>query len=141
MYSSCKLVFECYVEIRVFDSYFICFFFGSRFVRPVRVTLSFMLDTDSKSNQIFEAVIVELKRQRFCKVDHHIPISKEFLETIQSSYNQMQSSPGPKSLQQVVWFNIMFHLIRRGRENLRPSTKESFPVQVDTAGKVFLSSY
>ena len=45
------------------------------------------------------------------------------------------SSPDPKSLQQVVWFNIMFHLIRRGRENLRLLTKESFAVQIDAAGK------
>ena len=90
----------------------------------------------SKSNQIFEAAIVELKRQEFGKVDHHIPISKEDLEKIQSSYNP--SSPSPKSLQQVVWFNIMFHLIRRGRENLRLLTKESFVVQVDAAGKKFV---
>ena len=34
----------------------------------------------SKSNQFFEAAIVELKRQGFGKVDHHIPISKEDLE-------------------------------------------------------------
>ena len=31
--------------------------------------------------------------------------------------------------------NIMFHLIRRGRENLRLLTKESFAVQVDAARK------
>ena len=32
----------------------------------------------------------------------------------------------------------MFHLIRRGRENLRLLTKESFAVQVDAAGKTFV---
>ena len=87
-------------------------------------------------NQIFEAAIVGLKRQGLGKVDHHIPISKEDLEKIQSSYNP--SSPDPKSLQQVVWFNIMLHLIRRGRENLRLLTKESLAVQVDAAGKKFV---
>ncbi|KAK2558587.1 hypothetical protein P5673_018764, partial [Acropora cervicornis] len=70
------------------------------------------------------------------KVDHHSPISKEDLEKIQSSYNP--SSPDPKSLLQVVWFDIIFHLIRRGRENLRLLTKESFAVQVDAAGKKFI---
>ena len=79
---------------------------------------------------------MELKRQGFGKVDHHIPISKKDLEKIQSSYNP--SSPSPKSLQQVVWFNIMFHLIHRGRKNLRLLTKESFTVQVDAAGKKFV---
>ena len=80
-------------------------------------------DEFSKSNQIFEAAIVELKQQGFGRVDHNSPISKEVLEKIQSSYNP--SSPDPNSLQQVVWFNIMFHLIRCGRENLRHLTKES----------------
>ena len=32
----------------------------------------------------------------------------------------------------------MFHLIRRGRENLRLLTKESLAVQVDAAGKKFV---
>ena len=76
-----------------------------------------------------------LKRKVFGKVDHHIPIIKEDLGKIQSSYNP--SSPDPKSLQQVPWFNIMFHLICRGRENLRLLTRESLAVQVDVAGKKF----
>ena len=54
----------------------------------------------SKSNQIFEAAIVELKRQGLGKVDHHIPISKEDLEKIQSSYNP--SSPDPKCQEAVL---------------------------------------
>ena len=51
----------------------------------------------SKSNPIFEAAIVELKRQGFSKVKHHISISKEDLEKIPAPYNP--SSPDPKSLQ------------------------------------------
>ena len=90
----------------------------------------------SKSNQICEAAIVEMKRQGFGKVDYHNPISKEDLEKIQSSYNP--SSADPKSLQHVVWFNIMFQLIRRGRENIRLLTKESFAEQVDAVGKTFV---
>jgi len=85
----------------------------------------------SKSNQIFEAAIVELKRQGFGKVDHHIPISKEDLEKIQSSYNP--SSPDPKSLQQVVWFNIMFHLIRQKISD--SSRKNRSPCRLTQLGK------
>ena len=54
----------------------------------------------SKSNQIFEAAVVELKQQGFGKVDHHNPTSEEDLEKIQSSYSP--SSPDPKTFQQVV---------------------------------------
>ena len=80
----------------------------------------------SKSNQVYEATVVELKRQGFGSVDHHRPTSKEDLEKIQSWCNP--SSPDPKSLQQVAWFNLMFHLIRRMRENLRLLTKQTFAV-------------
>ena len=90
----------------------------------------------SKSNQVYEAAVVELKRQGFGRVDHHRPISKEDLEKIQSCYNP--SSPDPKSLQQVVWFNLMFHLIRRGRENLHLLTKQTFAVQADATGKKYV---
>jgi len=90
----------------------------------------------SKSNKIFEAAIFELKGRRFGKVDHHNPKSKKDLEKPQSSYNP--SSPDHKSLQQVVWFNIMFHLIHRDRENLRLLTKESFAMQVYAAEKKFV---
>ena len=90
----------------------------------------------SKSNQIFEAAIVKLKQQGFGKVDHHITISKQDLEKIQSSYNP--SSPDPKYLQQVVWFNIMFHLICSGTETFRLLMKESLAMQVDAAGKKFV---
>ena len=90
----------------------------------------------SKSNQVYEAAVVELKRQGFGRVDHHRPISKEDLEKIQSCYNP--SSPDPKSLQQVVWFNLMFNLIRRGRENLRLLTKQTFAVQADATGKKYV---
>ena len=89
-----------------------------------------------KSNQVYEAAVVESKRQGFGRVDHHRPISKEDLEKIQSCYNP--SSPDPKSLQQVVWFNLMFHLIRRGRENLRLLTKQTFAVQADATGKKYV---
>ena len=90
----------------------------------------------TKSNKVFEAAIVDLKRHGFGKVEHHDPISKEDLEKIQSSYNPL--SPDPNTLQQFVWFNLMFHLIRRGRENLRLQTKQLFAVQVDATGKRFV---
>jgi hypothetical protein len=90
----------------------------------------------SKSNKVFEATVVELKRQGYGKVEHHDPISKEDLEKIQLSFNH--DSPDPKRLQQVVWFNIMLHLIRRGRENLRQLTKHSFAINTDATGRRFV---
>ena len=93
-------------------------------------------DAFKQSNQVFEAVVVEAKRQELAKVDHHEPIKKEDLAKIFSSYDQ--SSPNPKSLQHFVWFNIMYQLIRRGRENLRLHTKQSFAVRVDATGRKYV---
>ncbi|XP_028412673.1 uncharacterized protein LOC114535592 [Dendronephthya gigantea] len=90
----------------------------------------------AKSNQVYEAAIVELKRQGFGNVEHHNSISREDLQKIQLSYNP--AVPDPKSLQRFVWFNIMFHLIRRGRENLRLFTKQSFAIKTDATGKKFV---
>ena len=90
-------------------------------------------DAFKQSNQVFEAVVVQLKRQGFAKVDHHEPIKKDDSAKIYSSYDQ--SSPNPKSLQHFVWFYIMYQLIRRGRENLRLHTKQSFTVRVDATGR------
>ena len=89
-----------------------------------------------QSNQVFEAILVELKRQGFAKVEHHEPILTEDLAKIYSSYDP--SSPDPKSLQYFVWFSIMFHLIRRGRENLRLHKRQSFSVSVDGAGRKYV---
>ena len=36
------------------------------------------------------------------------------------------------------WFNIMYYLIRRGRENLREMTKSTFRIGTDASGKKFI---
>ena len=72
------------------------------------------------SDQVYEAANIELKRQGVGNVEHHNAISKN-LRKIQLSYNP--AVPGPKELQQFVWLNIMFYLIRPGRKNLWILTK------------------
>ena len=89
-----------------------------------------------QSNQVFEAVEVELKRQGLAKVEHHEPILTEDLAKIYSWYDP--SSPDPKSLQYFVWFSIMFHLIYRGRENLHLHKRQSFSVRADGAGQKYV---
>ena len=89
-----------------------------------------------QSNQVFEAVVFEIKRQGFAKVEHHELILTKDLAKIYSSYDP--SSPDPKSLQYFFWFSKIFHLIRRGRENLRHHRRQSFSVSVDGAGRKYV---
>ena len=44
----------------------------------------------------------------------------------------------PSGLLNKVWFEIMYYLCRRGQENLRSMTKETFEVAVDSTGKRYV---
>lgn len=44
----------------------------------------------------------------------------------------------PTGLQKKVWFDVMFYLCRRGRENLRSMTKSTFAVSTDSKGREYI---
>ena len=44
----------------------------------------------------------------------------------------------PVGLQNKVWFDIMFYVCRRGRENLREITRETIVVSTDSLGQKFI---
>ena len=68
------------------------------------------------------------------KVNHHPEITKEDLEKLYSSFNLST----PKGLQQKCFFDIMFHLVRRGRENLRQQTKSTFAFATDSQQRKYV---
>ena len=41
----------------------------------------------------------------------------------------------PVGLQNKVWFRIMFYLCRRGRENLKTTTRDTFALSTDGTGR------
>ena len=88
----------------------------------------------SSSNRVFSASLVELKRVGMAKVNHHPEITKEDLEKLYSSFNLST----PKGLQQKCFFDIMFHLVRRGRENLRQQTKSTFAFATDSQQRKYV---
>ena len=77
----------------------------------------------TKSNQVFQATIMKLKRHRFVEVEHHSPVSRK-IQCLYDYYN-----PDPRNLQQFVWFNLMYHLIRCRRGNPTLQQKETFAIQ------------
>ena len=68
-----------------------------------------------KSQKAFQAMSAELKRQGAGGVDHHPPIEQEDLHKVYNYFDVFD----PEMLQQKVFFDIMLHFGRRGRENLR----------------------
>ena len=88
------------------------------------------------ANEAFKAQCVELKRQGKSRINHHSETEPEDLQKLYTSVAEQINTP--KGLQRKVWIDIMLHLIRRGRENLRRMTKSTFAVDTDVAGRRFV---
>ena len=80
----------------------------------------------TESNEVFQAQVVQLKKQGFAKVDHRPPIAPGDMEKLYSS--TVFSLSHPKSLQRKVFFELVLYLCRRGQENLRNLKKSDFVV-------------
>ena len=90
-----------------------------------------------RANEVFTAQLVHLKKIGLAKIDHKPAISKNDLEALYSS--GVFDINKPATLLNKVFFEIMYYLCRRGRENLRKLTKESFKVNVGDDGKKFVT--
>ena len=81
----------------------------------------------SNSNTLFKAQLVQLKKKGYGKVEHKPSIAKEDLQKLYTG--GIFSKDQPVTLQNRVFFDIMLHLCRRGRENLRELKTSSFMVK------------
>lgn len=73
-----------------------------------------------------------IKAQEQGKVRHHPSISAEEIKKCYQT--KVFGDETPLSLLRVNWFNISLHFCRRGRENHRSLTKESFKIETDANG-------
>ena len=90
--------------------------------------ISFVRDSLFKiANKSLSAKLKQLKAQGFAKVQHHPSISPEDIQKCHE--RKVFSDETPISLLRVNWFNISLHFCRRGRENLRSLTPDSFFVK------------
>ena len=70
------------------------------------------------------------------KVEHKQEINQSDISLLHSS--GVFSTSSPKSFQRKVFFEVMFYLCRRGRENLRTLEKDSFKVEKYPDGKQYI---
>ena len=89
-----------------------------------------------KANDVFQAVNVGLKRIGLAKVDHTPPIEKNELKQVYCS--SAVTTKTPEGLQLKVWFDIMYFLCKRGRENLRNMNKETFRIAKDNKNREYV---
>ena len=84
------------------------------------------------SNEIFVGKTRDNKEKGLGKIDNKPPIEDADMKKIADYFTKiMRGPPNPKALLQIVVFNILYYLCRRGRENLRSMTKTTFGVQID----------
>ena len=81
------------------------------------------------ANKSLSAKLKQLKAQGFAKVQHHPSISPEDIKKCYET--KVFSGETPIGLLRVNWFNISLHFCRRGRENLRTLTPDSFVIKKD----------
>ena len=88
----------------------------------------------TESNAVFYNMLSKIKSSGKGLVKHYVEIEPEDLSLLYKSIN----IHSPSGLLEKVWLDIMFHFIRRGRENLREMDRASFGVDTDAAGKRYV---
>ena len=108
-----------------------------RYLKKVREDINIIDDPEFKySNEVYKAQCVQLKKAGLAKVNHKPEISKSDLSLLYSS--GVFSTSKPSHLQKKVFFEVMLYLCRRGRENLRNLTTDSFVLKSFEDGKKYI---
>ncbi|XP_063952398.1 uncharacterized protein KIAA1958 homolog [Lytechinus pictus] len=89
-----------------------------------------------RSNKVFKAVLVKLKKEGKSNVKHKPIISATDMERIQTSDQLDCSTLG---LQNKVFIDLMTYFCNRGRENLRSMKPSDFTVEFDENVRRFVS--
>ena len=88
----------------------------------------------NKTNRVYGAQCVELKKQGLAKTEHKPPIADEDIEKLYRLCG-IFNTENPSALQNKVFFEIMLFFCRRGRQNLRQLKKTDFEIKVNSQGK------
>ena len=92
-----------------------------------------------KSNEMFKACCKMLKKEGKGFIESAPPLEESDLLTL-STYFEENNNNSPDVLQQKVFFDMMVHLGRRGRENLRKLKQTDFAVTTDGDGELYVYS-
>lgn len=110
--------------------------------RHYKDTRSIDILTDTrfiKSNEMFTGVTRKAKQEGRGEVDSRPPIEEDDMKKISAYFaDNLSGPPNPGKLLEMAVFSIIYYMCRRGRQNLRPMTKDTFKIDVDAAGKKFI---
>ena len=90
-----------------------------------------------KSNEMLNAQVVNLKRQRKENIQHKQVIEPEDLVKLKTS--DAITVTNPLGLLRNVWFHVVLYFCRRGREGQRKLKKSSFKFERDAQGRCYVT--
>lgn len=91
------------------------------------------------TNEMFKGVTRKAKQEGRGDTDSTPPIEPEDLTKLGEYFEaNLNGPPHPAKLQEIVLFNIIYYMGRRGRQNLRAMTKNTFDIATDPDGKRYI---
>ena len=120
-------------SLRAARSAFTRYFIDTRKV-DIRTNETFL-----ECNQIFLGKTRDNKELDLGSIDNKPPIIESDLEKLADYFKKiMAGPPNPRGLLQICVFYIVYYLCRRGRENLRGMTIDTFAIAKDNQGKEYI---
>ncbi|XP_072021059.1 uncharacterized protein [Amphiura filiformis] len=92
----------------------------------------------AQANLSFAATQAKLKREGLGDTTHYVPIDADDMTKLYESESGVFDVDTPEGLQNKVWFELMFFICRRGRENLRKLEKDHFAIASDANGRRYV---
>ena len=91
------------------------------------------------ANEMFKAFQKKGKREGRGEIENKKAISDEDFQKLSDYFkHNMQENASPRNLQEIVLFNIIYYMGRRGREDLRYMTKKTFSINRDHDGRRYI---
>lgn len=92
-----------------------------------------------RSNEMFKGVTRKAKCEGRGEIDSKPQIEDEDMEKIADYFKKnLEGPPNPSKLREIVLFNIIYYMGRRGHQNLRTMTKDTFAIGCDADGTLFI---
>ena len=92
-----------------------------------------------RCNELFKGILKIGKENGYGDVDSKAPICEEDMSQLKKYFeNNMATKFGPYCIQETLLFHIIFFMGRRGRENLRAMSKDTFAVRTDPDGRKYI---
>lgn len=85
-----------------------------------------------EANEMFKGVLMKNKENGLGTVEHKKIMIKTDLDLIENHFSKaLKNGPDPRLLMECNIFHIIYYFARRGRENLRKMTKQTFDIAKD----------